>query len=51
MKDRNPGFVFSEVYTYAAKDPTLLNIDPSLKGKAVIFVSSDTLLKPEDLVK
>lgn len=51
MKDRNPGFVFSEVYTYAAKDPTLLNINPSLKGKAVIFVSSDTLLKPEDLVK
>lgn len=51
MKDRNPGFVFSEVYTYAAKDPTLLNIDPSLKGKAVVFVSSDTLLKPEDLVK
>lgn len=51
MKDRNPGFVFSDVYTYAAKDPTLLNIDPSLKGKAVVFVSSDTLLKPEDLVK
>ncbi len=51
MKDRNPGFVFSEVYTYAAKDPTLLNIDPSIKGKAVVFVSSDTLLKPEDLVK
>lgn len=51
MKDKNPGFVFSEVYTYAAKDPTLLNIDPSLKGKAVVFVSSDTLLKPEDLVK
>ena len=51
MKDRNPGFVFSEVYTYAAKDPTLLNINPSLKGKAVVFVSSDTLLKPEDLVK
>lgn len=51
LKDRNPGFVFSEVYTYAAKDPTLLNIDPSIKGKAVVFVSSDTLLKPEDLVK
>ena len=51
MKDRNPGFVFSDVYTYAAKDPTLLNIDSSLKGKAVVFVSSDTLLKPEDLVK
>lgn len=51
MKDKNPGFVFSEVYTYAAKDPTLLNIDPSIKGKAVVFVSSDTLLKPEDLVK
>lgn len=51
LKDRNPGFVFSEVYTYAANDPTLLNIDPSIKGRAVVFVSSDTLLKPEDLVK
>ena len=47
----DPLLVFSEIYTYAAKDPTLLNIDQSIKGKAVVFVSSDTLLKPEDLIK
>lgn len=47
--DRNPGFIFSDIYTYANKDPELLKIDPSIKGKAVIFYSSDTLLKQDQL--
>lgn len=50
LMDMNPGMVFSDIYTYAAKDSDTNEIDSSLLGKAVIFVSSDTLLKPSELI-
>lgn len=42
--------VFSPVYTFAAKDTLNLGIDLSIKGKAVVFVSDDTLLDPNSLI-
>lgn len=50
LKDRNPGMVFSDIYTFTGNQSANLDIDPSIKGKAVVFISSDTLLKPEELV-
>lgn len=50
FKTLNPGYVISDVYTYADENPDLMKIDPSIKGRAVIFVSGDTLLKQSDLI-
>lgn len=50
FKTSNPGYVMSDVYTYANENPDLMKIDPSIKGRAVIFVSGDTLLKPSELI-
>lgn len=51
-KAMNPGFVFSDVYTYANKDlKALSKIDPSIRGKAVVFVSSDSLLSSDELIR
>lgn len=46
----HPELSISKVYTYSSKKNTLEQLDPSIKGKAVIFWSSDTLIKPEDLI-
>lgn len=50
FRNYNPGYVVSNVYTYACDNPELMKIDPSIKGRAVVFVSSDTLLDPNDLI-
>lgn len=50
FKTLNPGYVVSDVYTYADENPDLMKIDPSIKGRAVVFVSGDTLLKQSDLI-
>lgn len=50
FKTLNPGYVISDVYTYADENPDLMKIDPSIKGRAVVFVSGDTLLKPSELI-
>lgn len=50
FRNYNPGYVVSKVYTYACDNPDLMKIDPSIKGRAVVFVSSDTLLDPNDLI-
>ena len=50
FKNLNPGYVVSDIYTYASNNPDLLKIDPSIKGRAVVFVSENTLLKPEELI-
>lgn len=48
---RHPELVFSSIYTYA-KDPRIFEtMDYTLKGKAVILVSSDTLLRPDQLLE
>jgi hypothetical protein len=46
----HPELSISKVYTYSSKKNTLEQLDPSIKGKAVVFWSSDTLIKPEDLI-
>lgn len=46
----HPELVFSPVYTYASKKALLEKVDPSIKGKAIIFVTSDTLLDKDQLV-
>jgi hypothetical protein len=51
LKLRHPELVFSPIYTYA-KDPRLFeSSDYTLKGKAVILVSSDTTLRPDQLLE
>lgn len=50
FKTLNPGYVVSDVYTYADENPDLMKIDPSIKGRAVVFVSGDTLLNPSELI-
>ena len=48
----HPELVFSPIYTYASND-NVLNVggmDNTIKGKAVIFVTSDTLLSPNELL-
>lgn len=48
---RHPELVFSSIYTYA-KDPRAFEtMDYTLKGKAVILVSSDTTLRPDQLLE
>lgn len=51
--DHNPNMVFSPVYTYSGRDlnDPMFQIDRTLKGKAIIFVTSDTLLKPDQLAQ
>lgn len=49
FRERNPGMVVSNVYTFTGNE--LDNIDQSIKGKAVVFVSSNMLLKPDQLIK
>ena len=49
LEVHNPGMNFSDVYTYADNANELESIDKSLKGKAVIFVSSDTLIPKDKL--
>ena len=51
LKLRHPELVFSPVYTFASDPSVFDKIDQSLKGKAVVFVSSDTLLKEDDLIE
>lgn len=50
LKSKYSNMVFSPVYTFAAKDALNLGIDLSVKGKAVVFVSDDTLLDPANLI-
>lgn len=50
FKTLNPGYVISDIYTYANENPDLMKIDPSIKGRAVVFVSGDTLLKQSELI-
>ena len=50
LKALNPNMVFSEVYTFADQNNDFGEVDTSVKGKAVVFVSSDTLLRPDDLI-
>lgn len=47
---RHPEMVFSPIYTYASHKNVFEEIDPSLKGKAIVLVSSDTLLQPNQLM-
>ena len=48
---RHPELVFSPIYTYA-KDPRAFeSMDYTLKGKAVVLVSSDTTLRPDQLLE
>lgn len=47
---RHPEMVFSPIYTYATDAQVFEGLDPSIKGKAVVFVSSDSLLKPDELI-
>jgi hypothetical protein len=48
----HPELVFSPIYTYASDDNVLGvgGMDNTIKGKAVIFVTSDTLLSPGELL-
>lgn len=48
--EMNPDKVFSPIYTFTGNDADFLSLDQSLAGKAVIFVSSDTLMDPKDLI-
>lgn len=48
---RHPEMVFSPIYTYASNKNAFEEIDPSLKGKAIVLVSSDTLLRPDQLMQ
>lgn len=48
---RHPELVFSPIYTYA-KDPRAFeSMDYTLKGKAIVLVSSDTTLRPDQLLE
>lgn len=47
---RHPELVFSPIYTYASDPEWFENHDNSLKGKAVILVSSDTTLRSDELM-
>ena len=46
----HPELSISKVYTYSSKKNILENLDPSIKGRAVVFWSSDTLIRPEELI-
>ena len=48
---RHPELVFSSIYTYA-KDPRAFEtMDYTLKGKAIVLVSSDTTLRQDQLLE
>ena len=47
---QNPDKVFSSVYTFTSNEADFYNLDSSIKGKAVIFVSDDVLLDPSELL-
>lgn len=47
---QNPRMVFSPIYTFTKKEADTFGIDPSISGKAVIFVSDDLSLSPDKLV-
>ena len=49
LEKRHPELVFSPIYTYASAK-NLFDVDPSIKGKAVVFVTSDTLLRSDNLI-
>lgn len=51
LKMRHPEMVFSKIYTYAADSEVFDKLDPSIKGSAVVFVSSDTLINEKDLLR
>ena len=48
---RHPELVFSPIYTYAQDPRVFESMDYTLKGKAVVLVSSDTLLQPDQLLE
>ena len=48
--DQNPNMVFSDIYTFTGKENIFGDHDASIKGKAVIFVTSDTLLPRDELI-
>lgn len=48
--DQNPDKIFSPVYTFTSQESDFYNLDPSLRGKAVIFVTDDILMNPQDLI-
>lgn len=48
---QNPDKVFSPIYTFTGNEAEFYNMDQSLKGKAVIFFTSDTLLEPDKLLE
>ena len=50
FRKMHPELSISKVYTYSSKKNILENLDPSIKGRAVVFWSSDTLIKPEELI-
>lgn len=50
LKDQNPDKVFSPIYTFTGNEADFYNLDQSLSGKAVVFVTSDALMKPEELL-
>lgn len=50
LVQQNPRMVFSSVYTFTKHEAETYGIDPSISGKAVVFVSDDVLLNPKDLV-
>lgn len=50
LMDHNPDKNFSSVYTFSGNEIDFYNLDPSLKGKAVIFVSDDLLIPKSELV-
>lgn len=50
LKALNPSMVFSDVYTFADQNNDFSEVDTSVKGKAVVFVTSDTLLRPDELL-
>lgn len=49
FRERNPHMVISDVHTFTGKE--LEDISSSVKGKAVVFVSSDTLIPKNLLAK
>nr|DAF63667.1 MAG TPA: Helicase [Podoviridae sp. ctz6O13] len=47
---QNPDKVFSPVYTFTGNEADFYKLDSSIAGKAVIFVTSDTLLDSSKLL-
>lgn len=51
LQKRHPELIFSPIYTYATDPDWFEKQDSSLKGKAVVFVTSDTLLQSDQLIE